>query len=181
MHKKLNVQRLDPDAKLPTVAHAGTDIGYDLYALENTVLRYGVVTKVRTGIAAQAESTEHLVFPNNEVGKRISPLGMLIRDRSSMAAKGIVTSGGVIDAGYTGEIVVLMTNNQDDWGHSISHETGERSGDNFSTSAPNGYHVKAGDKIAQMVPVPVLTGEVVEVTELRKSERGGNGFGSTGV
>ena len=87
-----------------------------------------------------------------------APLGLLVRDRSSMAARGVTTTGGVIDAGYRGEILVLMTN--------LGHEVVE---------------LKAGEKIAQMIPVPVLTGGVFEVDELVESARAGKGFGSSGI
>ena len=87
-----------------------------------------------------------------------APLGLLVRDRSSMAARGLATTGGVIDAGYRGEILVVMTNLGD-----------------------AAVELKAGEKIAQMVPVPVLTGAVEEVEELEDSGRAAKGFGSTGT
>jgi dUTP pyrophosphatase len=74
-----------------------------------------------------------------------------------MAALGVATTAGVIDAGYRGEILVLMTN------------LGE-------AAVP----LKAGEKIAQMIPVPVLTGEVQEVATLEDSARAAKGFGSSG-
>ncbi|MEI9970415.1 MAG: hypothetical protein WDM87_18050 [Terracidiphilus sp.] len=80
-----------------------------------------------------------------------------MRDRSSMAARGIATTGGVIDSGYRGEILVLMTN------------LGEAA-----------VELKAGEKIAQMVPVPVLTGLVQVVESLEVSDRAEKGFGSSG-
>ena len=86
-----------------------------------------------------------------------APLGLLVRDRSSMAARGIAITGGVIDAGYRGEILVVMTNLGD-----------------------AAVELKAGEKIAQMVPVPVLTGPVEEVESLEDSTRAAKGFGSSG-
>ena len=70
-----------------------------------------------------------------------------------MAARGIATTGGVIDAGYRGEILVLMTN------------LGEAA-----------VELKAGEKIAQMIPVPVLTG-----TRGRSGESGRVGAGGEGI
>jgi dUTP pyrophosphatase len=142
----LRVKLLDPAARLPAVAHPGEDLGYDLFALEGAVLRPRATIKVRTGIAVEARDPE--------TG---GPLGLLVRDRSSMAARGIATTAGVIDAGYRGEILVLMTN------------LGEAA-----------IELKAGEKIAQMIPVPVLTGEVKEVKSLEESARSGKGFGSSG-
>jgi dUTP pyrophosphatase len=142
----LRVKRLEEGARLPVVAHPGEDLGYDLFALEGVALGPRETVKVRTGIAVEARE------PASG-----APLGLLVRDRSSMAAKGIATTGGVIDAGYRGEILVLMTN------------LGETA-----------VELKAGEKIAQMIPVPVLTGLVQEVETLEESARAGKGFGSSG-
>jgi dUTP pyrophosphatase len=142
----LRVKLLDPAAKAPVVAHPGEDLGYDLFAMESTHLAPHATVKARTGIAVEAR--------HPATG---APLGLLIRDRSSMAAKGIATTGGVIDAGYRGEILVLMTN------------LGETP-----------IELKAGEKIAQMVPVPVLTGAVEQVESLEDSARAKKGFGSSG-
>lgn len=137
---------IDAGARAPVVAHPGEDLGYDLFALEGAVLAPRATVKVRTGIAVEAR--------HPATGE---PLGLLVRDRSSMAARGVATTAGVIDAGYRGEILVLMTN------------LGELSVD-----------LKVGEKIAQMIPIPVLTGEVQEVESLEDSQRAEKGFGSSG-
>jgi dUTP pyrophosphatase len=142
----LRVKLLEPGARLPVVAHPGEDLGYDLFALDGAVLAPRTTVKVRTGIAVEAR------HPATDV-----PLGLLVRDRSSMAARGVATTAGVIDAGYRGEILILMTN------------LGETS-----------IEVKAGEKIAQMIPVPVLTGAVEQVESLEDSARAEKGFGSSG-
>jgi dUTP pyrophosphatase len=142
----LRVKLLDPAARTPIVAHPGEDLGYDLFALEDIALWARSTVRVRTGIAVEARHPQS--------GE---PLGLLVRDRSSMAARGIATTGGVIDAGYRGEILVLMTNLCD-----------------------QAVELKAGEKIAQMIPVPVLTGEVISVAELEDSARAEKGFGSSG-
>jgi dUTP pyrophosphatase len=142
----LRVKLLSPGAKLPAVAHPGEDLGYDLFALEGIVLPPHATVRVRTGIAVEAR--------HPETG---APLGLLVRDRSSMAARGIATTGGVIDAGYRGEILVLMTN----LGDAV-------------------IELKSGEKIAQMIPIPVLTGLVLEVKSLEVSARAEKGFGSSG-
>lgn len=142
----LRVKRLEEGARLPEVAHPGEDLGYDLFALEALTLAPRVTVRVRTGIAVEARDP-----------RTGAPLGLLVRDRSSMAARGLATTGGVIDAGYRGEILVVMTN------------LGDAS-----------VELKAGDKIAQMVPVPVLTGSVHEVESLEASARADKGFGSSG-
>jgi dUTP pyrophosphatase len=142
----LRVKLLEAGARMPVVAHPGEDLGYDLFALEAVRLEPRATLKVRTGIAVEARD------PRTD-----APLGLLVRDRSSMAARGIATTGGVIDAGYRGEILVLMTN--------------------LGTEA---VELGAGEKIAQMVPVAVLTGPVQEVETLEVSARAEKGFGSSG-
>jgi dUTP pyrophosphatase len=142
----LRVKLLEAGARAPVVAHPGEDLGYDLFALEGAVLTPRATLKVRTGIAVEAR--------HPATG---APLGLLVRDRSSMAARGIATTAGVIDAGYRGEILVLMTN------------LGETA-----------VELKTGEKIAQMIPVPVLTGVVETVESLEESARAEKGFGSSG-
>jgi dUTP pyrophosphatase len=142
----LRVKLLEKDARPPVVAHPGEDLGYDLFALEGVALSPRATVKVRTGIAVEARDP-----------RSGAPLGLLVRDRSSMASKGLATTGGVIDAGYRGEILVLMTNLGD-----------------------QAVELRAGEKIAQMIPVPVLTGAVVVVESLEDSARAGKGFGSSG-
>ena len=143
----LRVKLLDPAARAPEVAHPGEDLGYDLFALEAATLPPCATVRVRTGIAVEAR------HPATGI-----PLGLLVRDRSSMAAKGIATTAGVIDAGYRGEILILMTNLSQDL-----------------------LELRAGDKIAQMIPMPILTGPVQTVESLEESARLEKGFGSSGV
>ena len=142
----LRVKRLEASARLPLVAHPGEDLGYDVFALETTALAPRGTARVRTGIAVEARDPV--------TG---APLGLLVRDRSSMAARSIATIGGVIDAGYRGEILILMSNLGD-----------------------TAIELKAGEKIAQMVPVHVLTGLVEETDSLQDSSRAERGFGSSG-
>lgn len=133
------------EAKAPTVAHPGEDLGYDVYAAEAVTIpaRGGAI--VPTGISVELTSAD---------GK---PMGALIRDRSSMAVKHIITTAGVIDSGYRGEIRIVMENLGD---------------------SPTEIHV--GDKIANLIPYPVLTSTVEVVEELAGSSRATGGFGSTG-
>ncbi|HLY42933.1 MAG TPA: dUTP diphosphatase [Terracidiphilus sp.] len=142
----LRVKLLDPGARLPVVAHPGEDLGYDLFALEPARLEPHATVRVRTGIAVEAR--------HPRTGE---PLGLLVRDRSSIAARGIATTAGVIDAGYRGEILILMTN------------LGQQA-----------IELKSGEKIAQMIPVPVLTAAIEQVDDLEESVRAAKGFGSSG-
>jgi len=142
----LRVKLLAEGARIPVVAHPGEDLGYDVFALEAVQLNPRQTVKVRTGIAVEARHPQ-----------TSEPLGLLVRDRSSMAARGLATTGGVIDAGYRGEVLILLTN-----------------------LAETPVELAAGEKIAQMIPVPVLTGAVEAVTSLDDSSRAAKGFGSSG-
>ncbi|OFZ18072.1 MAG: hypothetical protein A2X94_02550 [Bdellovibrionales bacterium GWB1_55_8] len=81
----------------------------------------------------------------------------MIADRSSMAKKGLKTAGGIIDSGYRGEIRIVLWN--------LSRET---------------HSVAKGDRIAQLLVIPVALSAVEEVTSLEDTHRGSGGFGSTG-
>ena len=137
----LKVKLHTDTAKLPVKAHQG-DLGYDIFADEDKWIEPGGYKLVSTGISVHNSSYKY---------------GFIIKDRSSIAIKGLFTHAGVIDAGYTGEIKVLFHNNS-------------------STS----IKIEQGDKIAQLVPQPVVNFEVHEVDELYQTQRGDNGFGSTG-
>jgi dUTP pyrophosphatase len=141
----LKVKLLATSAKAPTVAHPGEDLGYDVYAGETVTLEGRGHAIISTGIAIECTS------PAGEA------MGALLRDKSSMAARRLVLTGGVIDAGYRGEIKVLI----------------ENLGDLPAT-------VRTGDKIANLIPYPVLTDEVEVIEELNESSRKAGGFGSSG-
>jgi dUTP pyrophosphatase len=141
----LRVKLLTSAAKGPTVAHPGEDLGYDIYAAETLTIPARGHAAVPTGIAIECTS------PKGE------KMGALLRDKSSMASRRLTVTGGVIDAGYRGEVRVLMENLGD---------------------APAVIH--AGDKIANLIPYPVLTGEVKVVDDLSDSSRKAGGFGSSG-
>lgn len=120
------------------------DAGYDLYALEAVTLAPGKTGVIRTGT--------HVEIPVGYVG--------IIKDRSSMALRGVHTYGGVIDASYRGEIKVILNN------------LGEVE-----------QAIMAGQKFAQMVIVPCFTEplKLVETLDaLDSTDRGAGGFGSTG-
>ncbi|PYP90734.1 MAG: dUTP diphosphatase [Candidatus Angelobacter sp. Gp1-AA117] len=141
----LKVKLLTPEAKPPSVGHPGEDLGYDIYAAQPVTIPAKGHAAVSTGIAIECTSAS---------GEK---MGALLRDKSSMAARRLVLTGGVIDAGYRGEIRVLMENLGD---------------------VPAEIH--AGDKIANLIPYPVLTVEVEVVDDLADSSRKAGGFGSTG-
>lgn len=142
----LRVKRLTDTAILPTRATEG-DAGLDLYASRLTYVTPGHITKVETGIAVE--------IPHGYVG--------LVHPRSGLAAKQgitVVNAPGTIDAGYRGEVMVLLTTVLGQYVGSIE--------------------IKPGERIAQLVIQKVELPEVVEVDELSDSVRGAGGFGSTG-
>lgn len=141
----LRVKLLTATAKAPTIAHPGEDLGYDIYAAEATTIPARGHAVVHAGIAIEILSQHG------------EPMGALLRDRSSMAAKRLALTAGVIDAGYRGEIKVLMENFGD---------------------APAEIH--PGDKIANLIPYPVLADTVEVIEELTETRRNAGGFGSTG-
>lgn len=138
--RDLPIKRLTPKATLPTRAHAD-DAGLDLYALDTVTLAPGQGGLARTGVA--------VAVPQGHVG--------LVADRSSMAKRGLKTAGGVIDAGYRGELGVLL------WNLSAQPQT-----------------INAGERLAQLLIMPIVTPAVSEQSELDDTERGVGGFGSTG-
>jgi dUTP pyrophosphatase len=138
---KLALKKLDARAKLPDYAHTG-DAGMDMYALEPVTIKPGERIDVRTGIAME--------IPTHYVG--------LIWDKSGVSLKhGIKVLGGVVDAGYRGEIRIGLINHG---------------------SKPVSF--EAGQKVAQMLIQRVSSPQIIEVTELSDTERGEGGFGSTG-
>jgi len=131
------VQRLDPDLPLPAYAHPG-DAGADLVAAVDVTLRPGERALVPTGIALA-----------------------LVHPRSGLAARhglSIVNTPGTIDAGYRGEIKVLLINHDPE----------------------SAIELRRGDRVAQLVIQRFETARFVEVEGLPDSARGVGGYGSTG-
>lgn len=136
--------RLSDDAVAPTRAHPG-DAGCDLYASEAARLEPGERVSVGTGIAVE--------IPEGSAG--------LVLPRSGLAAKhgiSVVNAPGLIDAGYRGEVRVLLLN----------------------TDRDDVFEVEPGDRIAQLVIVEVGDSEPEEAETLSDSARGVGGFGSSG-
>ena len=142
---ELAVARLRDDAVLPSQAYDG-DAGLDLAACERVELPPGRRGVVGTGLA--------VAIPDGYAG--------LVLPRSGLAARhglAIVNSPGLIDAGYRGEVKVILLNTD-------GHEP---------------FVVEPGMRIAQLVLVEAATVRIVEVDALTESERGVGGLGSSGV
>ncbi len=140
----LSFKRTRPAAQLPRYAHA-SDAGMDVQSAESLVIPAKARALVPTGLVA-----------NIPLGYEIQ-----VRPRSGLAFKKGVTvlnAPGTIDAGYRGEIGVLLVNLGDE-----------------------DFEIKAGDRIAQLVVAPVLQPDIVEASDIDETDRGVAGFGSTGV
>lgn len=140
----LRFTRLSEAAKPPARAHDG-DAGYDLFAAEAAVLAPGERAAVGTGVA--------VAIPEGHAG--------LVLPRSGLASRhgiALVNAPGLIDAGYRGELRVLLLN----------------------TDLRESFEIERGDRIAQLVIARVEAPEVVEVASLDETARGAGGFGSTG-
>ena len=145
MPPDLPVRRLRPDAIVPARAHPG-DAGLDLSAVEACDLPPGGRAAVPTGLA--------IAIPEGHAGFVLPRSGLARRHGVTLA-----NAPGLIDAGYRGELIVVLVNLGD---------------------AP--HRVEPGERIAQLVVVPVALSAPVEVEELPGSDgRGEGGFGSTGA
>ncbi len=137
----IKIKKLKEGVVLPNYAHAG-DAGMDMYASEDIHIRKGERGKVPTGIAIE--------IPDGYVG--------LVWDKSGLSINhGLKTLGGVIDAGYRGEIIIGIAN--------LSSED---------------YTLEKGHKVAQLLIQKIEAPTIEEVKELEDSHRGEKGFGSTG-
>lgn len=141
---KLPIVRLDPDLPLPSFARSG-DAGLDLFSAEDLVLEPRERAAVRTGIAVAIEKGyAGFVLPRS--------------GRALHEGLGLANAPGLIDAGYRGEIKVIVIN------YGRRHK----------------LRIRRGEKIAQLVIQKITPIELQEVDELPGSERGEGGFGSTG-
>ena len=136
----LKVRKVRPGARLPAYQHPG-DAGLDLFSAVDEVLAAGELKAVPTGL--------QLAVPEGHAG--------LIWDKSGISLHGVHRLAGVVDAGYRGEVKVVMIN--------LGKEP---------------FVIKQGMKIAQLLVQPVTAAEVTEVSDLDDTPRGEGGFGSTG-
>jgi dUTP pyrophosphatase len=140
----IQLKLLDEGLPAPRYHHDG-DAGFDLSSRIDFVLEPGQRATIPTGIA--------VAIPSGFAG--------LVLPRSGLASRhgiALVNSPGLIDAGYRGEIAVVMIN----------------------TDTREPFHIKRGDRIAQFVLQRVEEAAVLQVDELDETSRGAGGFGSTG-
>lgn len=138
----IQVQYRHPDARVPYKSR-GSDAGYDLHAMENVSIEPGDVVDIDTGMACVAP--EGFYFT--------------VEGRSSMFRHGIVPFRGIIDGGYTGNMVVSLMN-----------------------VGKHKYYILKGDRIAQIIPHAIIPLNLVVVDEISSDYdiRGKKGFGSSG-
>lgn len=140
----VKIKRLVPEAKLPRYEYP-VDSGADLAAVTDYTLQPMQWFAIPTGISAEVPAGFELQ----------------VRPRSGLALRHGVTvlnTPGTVDAGYRGEIKVILLN---------------------LGSEP--FHTSKGQKIAQLVVAPVMRGQFEEVDNLTESQRASGGFGSTGI
>ncbi len=141
---RIAVRRLDPELPLPSYAHHG-DAGLDLFAAQAVTLAPGERAMVPTGLA--------VAIPEGHAG--------FVHARSGRAAReglALVNAPGVIDAGYRGEIKVILVNLDRD----------------------RAIEIRRGDRIAQLLLLRVERAELEELDALPLSDRGDGGHSSTG-
>lgn len=142
----IKIKKLTEKAIIPKKAH-DSDAGYDLFSIEDKIIPAQSREVIHTGISIEIPNIKE---ENKELYVRIAP-------RSGLSVKsGIDVFAGVVDRGYTGELVVCLFN-----------------------SSKEDFKVNVGDKIAQMIPTIIYSSELIEVTELNESSRGEKGFGSS--
>jgi dUTP pyrophosphatase len=141
---ELAFRKLSDEARVPTRAHEG-DAGLDLYAVESARLEPGERATVGTGIAVE--------IPAGHAGLVLPRSGLAVRHGIAL-----VNAPGLIDAGYRGEIRVLLLN----------------------TDRTEPFEIEPGDRIAQLLITPLAEVEPVEARELAETLRGEGGFGSSG-
>lgn len=152
----IGVYKYDERAIVPTRANP-TDAGLDLHSLNDVFVPVGTTVKIDLGIAIE--------IPVGYVGK--------IECRSSLGAKGFVVSGGVVDATFTGSLSVILTN-------LTCKEITLREDDGGHVKWSDGYQIKAGHRIAQLLIYKVETIAPCQVVTLWPSTRGDKSFGSSG-
>src|SRR5690625_4797737 len=167
---KVGFKRLSDAATIPTKAHP-TDSGFDLYASEDVIIEPGETVVVPTGIAVR--------LPEGYEAQ--------VRPRSGVTAKTkLRVQLGTIDNGYAGEIGVIVDNKavgkprfDENW---YALGVDGKSVKTCKHYAYKSYLIRKGDRLAQLVVQPLPVVEAYEIEgDLKETERGGGGFGSTGV
>ncbi|MCM3469410.1 dUTP diphosphatase [Brevibacillus borstelensis] len=165
----VKIKQLHADAVIPRYARA-FDAGFDLVAVEDVIILPGETAKIPTGLA--------FALPDG--------YELQVRPRSGISAKSklrISNAPGTVDAGYRGEVCVLIDNIRTPSGESgkTCMDVSDKPVEVDREVDRHAYLIRKGDRIAQgvLAIVPIAYFEVVE--ELDETERGAGGFGSSGV
>ena len=144
MYKNIEVEikLINSNAKIPTQNH-NSDIGYDISASKNISLKSNEVTLVNTGLAIN--------LPEHCAGFVLPRSGLSTKHKITL-----INSPGLIDPGYTGELLIPLINHSD-----------------------SDYEIKSGDRIAQLVLINTHSVDFKIVNTLPESDRSSGGFGST--
>ncbi|MDW4338252.1 dUTP pyrophosphatase [Staphylococcus saprophyticus] len=183
MNNTLEIKLLSDDAKMPE-RHHETDAGYDIYASETKILEPQDKAKIKTDVAVN--------IPKGYVG--------LLTSRSGVNSdSNLVIETGKIDAGFQGHMKINIKNDEQRlaWEDEMNNNELEKgyepllydikgkkieNGNPFDIVSGKKYQINKGDKLAQLVIVPIWTPELQKVDELsNETARGQNGFGSTGI
>lgn len=165
----IKLKRMHDDVQLPTQSEG--DVGFDLRASGDIVLNSMTVTKVSTGLQLADDPGTFWLQPDltkvdNHYDTVSVPLRSLLKieGRSGLASRGIWPVGGIVDPSYRGELGVMLYN-----------------------STQTDVKISKGDRIAQLVWYPVLATHheytfqlINDVNDVKLTQRGENGFGSTG-
>lgn len=174
MTNTLEIKLLSENATMPK--RDRLDAGYDIYSAETVILEPQEKAVIKTDVAVN--------IPEGYVG--------LLTSRSGVSSKThLVIETGKIDAGYQGNLGINIKNDMESDGITSLYEDLEDElvsildvkGDYIKDreGARKVYKINKGDKLAQLVIVPIWTPEIKEVEEFSsESERGEKGFGSTG-
>lgn len=125
----------------PPIRMHPTDAGLDIRAMHDGVVKAGQSAVFHTGV--------HIELPEKTAGLFVSKSGLMMKHD--------ITSTGLVDESYSGEVLVKLFNH-----------------------GGEDYHVHAGDKIGQLVVMPVFYTPIEIVNSIKEEGRGNNGFGSTG-
>ncbi|WP_419879078.1 dUTP diphosphatase [Brevibacillus centrosporus] len=166
---QVKIKKLHPDAVIPQYARA-MDAGFDLVAVEDVLVAPGESVKVPTGLAfALPEGFELQVRPRS---------GISVKTKLRLS-----NAPGTIDAGYRGEVAILVDNTREASRtyKNVCLDASEKEVTVDQEVDTHSYLIKKGDRLAQGVIaiVPVAQFEVVD--ELDETERGTGGFGSSGI
>lgn len=150
----MKVVKVYPESVVPTKAKE--DLGYDMYTVVSDQEQYHTDNDGNKMLCIEPGNTVLV-----DLGVKIGfpkKYGAFLKERSGLASKGIHVHGGVIDQSYTGVLKAIVYN-----------------------SSKKPFYVKTGDRICQMVLVPLVHFELEEVEGLEETERNERGFGSSGT